>query len=423
MEATGADAAEATGTNEPTERPKARGRLLEVLLVATRLGLTSFGGPVAHLGYFRDEYVGRRHWLDDAHYADLVALAQFLPGPASSQVGIAIGTLRAGPLGGLLAWIGFTLPSAIALTAFALLVAPADVSGAGWLHGLELVAVAVVIVALSAMVHSLAPDWPRKAIAVVAALVLVAVHDALAQVAVLAAGALIGTVVLRGVGSARGPDRTTAPSGRSPIGRALALACLALFGALLVLLPLASSTGNPVARVAEPFYASGSLVFGGGHVVLPLLSERVVDTGMVESDRFLAGYAAAQAVPGPLFTFAAYLGAALREPPNGIPGAAIALVAIFLPSFLLVWGALPFWSRLRALPRAAAALAGVNAAVVGLLAAALYDPIATSAIERPLDLAFVAVGWALLALARAPAWAVVLAGALAGLGVDAVGVG
>jgi chromate transporter len=279
----------------------------------------------------------------------------------------------------------------------------------------------VVLVALAAMVTSLAPDWRRKGMAIAAALVLLAIQSALAQVAVLAAGAAIGLVLLRSVGPATSPAASS--NDGSPVGRRFALACLALFAALLVVLPALAATGNSVARVAEPFYASGSLVFGGGHVVLPLLSERIVDTGMVENDRFLAGYAAAQAVPGPLFTFAAYLGAVLREPPSGVPGAMIALTAIFLPSFLLIWGALPFWARLRANPGAAAALAGVNAVVVGLLAAALYDPIATTAIKRPVDLVVVAAAWVLLALVRVSAWAVVVGGAAAGLGLAAFGVG
>ena len=401
------------------ERRSPGRRPLEVLAASTRLGLTSFGGPVAHVGYLRDEYVRRRGWLDDRQYADLVALCQFLPGPASSQIGIAIGTLRAGPVGGVLAWIGFTLPSALALIAFALLVGSADLAGAGWVRGLKLVAVAVVLGAVLAMARTLTPDTVRRLIAIAAAAVLLVWATSLAQVAVLAGGAALGLLLVRL------PDRPADPPGeRLPIGPAAGVLALTAFVVLLLGLPvLAAATGDRTVTMADTFYSSGALIFGGGHVVLPLLAERVVDPGLVDADRFLAGYGVAQAVPGPLLTFAAYLGAVMREPPNGLVGGLFALVAIFLPSYLLVFGVLPFWSRLRRARGAGAALAGTNAAVVGLLAAALYDPIATTAIHTLGDVAFAVVAFSLIVVARTPPWLVVLAGAAAGQGLQALGVG
>ena len=390
--------------------------VLEVLGVATRLGLTSFGGPVAHLGYFREEYVVRRKWLDEAAYVDLVALCQFLPGPASSQVGIAVGITRAGLLGGLAAWIGFTLPSAAALVAFAYGLRVLQVSDAGWLHGLKVAAVAVVALAVWGMARSLAPDRARATIAILAAVAALLWSGGAAQVVIIAAAALIGLVFLPGAASG-----ATAPL-TVPVGRRLGAAMLVLFFALLLALPIARQlVGGQALAVFDSFYRAGSLVFGGGHVVLPLLQAEVVPPGWVTNEQFVAGYGAAQAVPGPLFTFAAYLGAVMGPPPNGLAGAGLALIAVFLPSFLLVIGALPFWAALRAQPGFAAALRGINAAVVGLLLAALYHPVWTSAIRTPFDVALAFAAFGLLAFWKAPAWLVVLFAAGGGALLSLVG--
>ncbi|MBI2855587.1 MAG: chromate efflux transporter [Chloroflexi bacterium] len=387
-------------------------RLWEVLFVATRLGVTSFGGPVAHLGYFREEYVNRRRWLDEETYADVVALCQFLPGPASSQVGIAVGITRAGLLGGLAAWVGFTLPSAIALILFAYGVTTfGDVSGAGWLHGLKVVAVAVVALAVWGMARNLCPDRPRATIAIVSAVAIIALQSAVAQIAVIAAGGVLGWLVLHQV---QGGSTSTH---RFPVGRGLAIGALVLFGLLLVGLPLLRQvvSSQPLA-VFDSFYRVGSLVFGGGHVVLPLLQTEVVPPGWVTQDQFIAGYGAAQAVPGPLFTFAGYLGATIEGLPSRWMGGLLSLVAIFLPSFLLVAGALPFWDGLRSVTGFRRSLAGINAAVVGLLLAALYDPVWTSAIQSPNDFALGLGAFGLLAFWRWPPWVVVLLAALGGEG-------
>jgi chromate transporter len=383
------------------------GAVVEVLAVATRLGLTSFGGPVAHLGYFRQEYVVRRRWLDEPTYADLVALCQFLPGPASSQVGIAIGVQRAGLLGGLAAWLGFTLPSAAALVAFAYGVRGLGPGDAGWLHGLKVAAVAVVALAVWGMARSLAPDRERASIALASAIAALAWPTGVGQVAVIAAAALVGLRFLPGA-AAPAP-----PASPVPVGRRLGAASLALFAVLLAALPLARQLSPSRAlAVFDSFYRTGSLVFGGGHVVLPLLQAEVVPPGWVGAEAFVAGYGAAQAVPGPLFTFAAYLGAVMEPGPGGVGGAALALVAVFLPSFLLVVGALPFWDALRRRAEFQAALRGINAAVVGLLLAALYHPVWTSAIRVPADMALAFAAFGLLAWWKAPAWlAVVLAAA------------
>jgi chromate transporter len=382
---------------------------LEVLVVATRLGLTSFGGPVAHLGYFRNEYVVRRRWLDEQTYADVVALCQFLPGPASSQVGITIGIFRAGLLGGLAAWLGFTLPSATALVLFALGIRGLDLSGAGWLLGLKIAAVAVVAQAVWGMARSLCPDRERASIAIAAALIVTAWPTAWGQVLVIVVAGLVGLRLLPGPGDAG------APHARVPFGRPLGLAALALFFALLVALPiLRYLTGSPVLAVFDGFYRAGALVFGGGHVVLPLLQAEVVPPGWVSNEQFLAGYGAAQAVPGPLFTLAAYLGAVMRPWPTGWLGALVALTAIFLPAFLLVVGTLPFWDALRARPAFRAALRGINAAVVGLLLAALYHPVWTSAIHAPADFALALAAFGLLTLWGAPPWLVVAFAAAGG---------
>jgi len=380
------------------------------------LGLTSFGGPVAHLGYFRTAFVERRRWLDDRAYADLVALCQFLPGPASSQVGMGIGLARAGLPGMLAAWIGFTLPSALLLIVFGYGVATwSDVLPPGLLHGLKVVAVAVVAQAVWGMAQTLCPDAPRVTFAVAAAVAALASRDPVVQVATIVAGGLAGLLLLRA------EARTDHAAFEVSVGRGLAVAALVLFAALLVGLPLAAAAipSHGLAMV-DAFYRAGSLVFGGGHVVLPLLQSEVVPTGWVSGDVFLAGYGAAQAVPGPLFTFAAYLGTVSGPAPNGWTGGLVALVAIFLPSFLLVLGALPFWDALRRRAGVQRALLGVNAAVVGLLGAALYDPVWISAIRGPADVALGLVAFALLAAWKLPPWLVVVLAALGGWGLEAL---
>src|SRR5262245_15189879 len=386
-----------------------RGSALEVLGVATRQGLTSFGGPVAHLGYFRDEYVRRRRWITEDAYADVVALCQLLPGPTSSQVGIAVGIVRAGLPGAVAAWLGFTLPSAILLVAFAFGLRRLGVTDAGWLHGLKIAAVAVVANAVWGMARSLAPDRERATIAIVSAIVVLAWSGAPGQVLVIVVAGVIGWRLFSG---AAGDARASLPP---VIGRRTAIATVVLFFALLGALPVLRQVAtNPALVLFDSFFRVGSLVFGGGHVVLPLLQAEVVPPGWVTNEEFVAGYGAAQAVPGPLFTFAAYLGAVRHDPPNGIAGAAIALVAIFLPTFLMVVGALPFLSALRARAGFQAALRGINAAVIGLLLAALYHPVWTSAIKTPADFALALVAFALLALWNTPAWLVVVIAALGG---------
>ncbi|MGJ0426846.1 chromate efflux transporter [Methylocystis sp.] len=393
-----------------SRRPSLSERLfsiLEVLGVFLRLGVTSFGGPVAHLGYFHAEFVGRRKWLDEAAYSDIVALCQFLPGPASSQVGIIIGMLRAGLAGGLAAWIGFTMPSALAMIGFAYGVGRlGDLSQVAWLHGLKVVAVAVVAQAVWAMAQNLCPDRDRATIAVAATLLTLAVPTASGQIGAIAAGGVIGWLFLSGENNG-----ATAPLS-IPITRRTAIASLALFAVLLVGLPiLAKATANPTIELISGFYRSGSLVFGGGHVVLPLLQQAFVSPGWIDRNAFLAGYGAAQAVPGPLFTFAAYLGAAMTSEPNGWAGGLICLAAIFLPSFLLVVGALPFWDALRHRTAAQSALKGINATVVGILLGALYTPVWTSAILGPADFGLGLLAFLLLVLWRTPPWLVVILGA------------
>ena len=384
-------------------------RVLEVLRVATRLGLTSFGGPVAHLGYFREEYVARRRWLDEATYADLVALCQFLPGPASSQVGIAIGITRAGLLGGVAAWLGFTLPSAIALVAFAYGLRGLGVTDAGWLHGLKVAAVAVVALAVWGMARSLAPDRQRATIAIVSAVCALLWPTGVGQVVIITVAGLVGLRLLPGAAAALTTRRPVA------VGRGTGAAMLALFFVLLIVLPVVRQlVGSQALAVFDSFFRAGSLVFGGGHVVLPLLQAEVVPPGWVTGEEFVAGYGAAQAVPGPLFTFAAYLGAVMGPQPNGVAGAALALVAIFLPSFFMVVGALPFWDALRGRASFQSALRGVNAAVVGLLLAALYQPVWTSAIHGPADVGLALAAFGLLAFWKAPPWLVVILAAAGG---------
>ena len=372
--------------------------------VFLKLGLTSFGGPVAHLGYFRDELVVRRKWIDEAGYADLVALCQFLPGPASSQVGFSLGTLRGnGLLGGLAAWLAFTMPSAALLLAFALgaavLTGP---TAEGFLHGLKLVAVAVVAQAIWGMSRSLTPDRTRAGIALAAVAIVVFVGGSLGQLGALALGAVAGARLCRGEVSA------LPGSLKFPVSRASGAVALVLFAALLPL-SLATSDASPqAAALFAAFYRSGALVFGGGHVVLPLLQAEVVTPGWATNESFLAGYGLAQAVPGPLFTFAAYLGAVVGPAPNGLAGAAIALIAVFLPGLLLVYGTLPFWDALRMRPTAQALMRGANAAVVGILGAALYSPVWTSAILTARDFVLALSGFLLLTVWNAQPWIVVL---------------
>ncbi|MEK3685663.1 chromate transporter [Paenibacillus sp. FSL R10-2736] len=391
----------------PEDIQKGRaGALLEVLLVSAKLGLTSFGGPIAHLGYFHNEYIRRRKWMDERSYADLVALCQFLPGPASSQVGIGIGVVRAGLLGGVVAWLGFTLPSVIALVAFAFLLQGYDIGSAGWIHGLKIVAVAVVAHAILGMGQKLTPDRERVTIAVIGAAVTLSWQTAYSQVLTIAAAGIVGVWLYR---------KKTAEGTANlhvSISRTFAILCLLLFFGLLVALPLLRGTAETGGlAIFDSFYRSGSLVFGGGHVVLPLLEREVVPTGWVSQADFLAGYGATQAVPGPLFTFASYLGALT----GGVTGAIVATSAIFLPAFLLVVGALPFWNSLRKNLKIQGALAGINAAVVGLLLAALYDPLWTSAIVEPMDFALAAILFIMLVFWKLPPWVVVVAGSAGGM--------
>ncbi|PKB58091.1 MAG: hypothetical protein BZY83_08845 [SAR202 cluster bacterium Casp-Chloro-G2] len=372
--------------------------------VALRLGLTSFGGPIAHLGYFRDEYVVRRPWLNEQSYADIVALCQFLPGPASSQVGIIVGIVRAGLLGGLFAWFAFTLPSAIALVLYAYGVREFDVSGAAWLHGLKVVAVAVVAQAVWGMSRSLAPDRERATIAILAMAAALAWQTAAVQVLIILGAGLAGWRLLP-TSPIQGEQKNLSTRIRPWLG----ITALALFVVILGGLPLLRQIeSNQWLAVFDSFFRVGSLVFGGGHVVLPLLQSEVVGPGWLTNEQFVAGYGAAQAVPGPLFTFSAYLGTLLQTQPNGVAGAALALAAIFAPSFLLVIGVLPFWDALRMQPALQSALRGINAAVVGLLLAALYTPVWTSAIEGPSDFGLAAVALGLLMLWKWPPWLVVV---------------
>lgn len=381
-----------------------------IFLVFLRLGLTSFGGPVAHLGYFRDEFVQRRRWLSERSYADLVALCQFLPGPASSQVGMALGLSRRGYSGALAAWAGFTLPSAIALILFALgLSSYATVIPAGVLHGLKIVAVAVVAQAVWGMARSLCTDTPRVTIMAAAAGLALLASSVFEQVGIIVAAGVIGLLLFK---PAPAEDHDQLPI---TLSRRAGLAWLAAFLALLIGLPLlAALVPDQTIKDVNVFFRSGALVFGGGHVVLPLLQTAVVPSGWVSNDAFLAGYGAAQAVPGPLFSFAAFLGASMNVAPSGWVGGMICLLAIFAPSFLLIAGALPFWETLRGQVRMRAALMGINAAVVGLLLAALYHPVWTSAIFSPRDFALAVLALVALMFWKWPPWLVVVACGMAG---------
>ena len=397
--------------------PISVGSLFQVFWAALRLGLTSFGGPIAHLGYFREEYVVRRKWLDEQSYADVVALAQSLPGPASSKVGIIVGTVRAGLPGAVLAWLGFTMPSAIALMVFGYGVQQFAVADAGWLHGLKLAAVAVVAQAVWGMSRNLAPDQERATIAIVAAIVALTWHSAVTPVLIIVIAGVVGWRLL--------PAPVT-ESDRVAISQRIrpwmGIVALVLFFVLLLGLPsLRQVSGeNQTLAVVDSFYRSGSLVFGGGHVVLPLLQSEVVAPGWVGNETFLAGYGAAQAVPGPLFTFSAYLGTVMIPEPNGVIGGLIALGAIFLPAFFLTIGPLPFWDILRRRPAFQSVLRGVNAAVVGLLLAALYDPVWTSAVKDASDFALASAALGLLMLWKLPPWLVVILSALGGAGLAAI---
>ena len=392
---------------------------LEVGTAFLRLGLISFGGPIAHIGYFRDEFVLRRRWLDDQTYADLVALCQFLPGPASSQVGFSIGLMRAGYRGAIAAWLGFTLPSAIALVLFAYgaaaLMGPI---GMGLLHGLKLVAVAIVAQAVLGMARSLCPDRQRASIAALGLVLVSSSTSSLAQVAVIVLGAVAGLLFCRTAASV-----AIAPM-PMPVSRRVGIAALTMFTVLLVALPVLCRVGpHPDVALFDAFYRSGALVFGGGHVVLPLLRDAFVTSGWVTDNTFLEGYSAAQAVPGPLFTFAAYLGAVAGPTPHGVAGALLGLIGIFLPGMLVLVGVMPFWQTLRSRSAAPAAMRGINAAVVGLLGAAFYSPVWTSSINSTADLSVALIGFvALTAWQARPLWVVIL-GALAGIALALIRIG
>ncbi|WP_246120345.1 chromate transporter [Cohnella terricola] len=379
--------------------------LLEVLFVSTKLGFTSFGGPIAHLGYFHHEYIRRRKWMDERSYADLVALCQFLPGPASSQVGIGIGVIRGGLLGGLIAWLGFTLPSVIALVLFAFLLQGFDIGSAGWIHGLKIVAVAIVAQAIVGMGQKLTPDRNRATIAIIATSATLLWQTAVSQVLIIVLAGIVGVILYRKTAIPAAPNLSI------PISRSFAIICLSLFFGLLIVLPLLRQFGvSGWLPLFDSFYRAGSLVFGGGHVVLPLLEREVVPTGWISKADFLAGYGAAQAVPGPLFTFAGYLGAMI----NGVKGTLVATTAIFLPAFLLIVGSLPFWNSLRKSPKVQGALVGINAAVVGILLAALYNPLWITAILAPADFALASILFLMLIFWKLPPWVVVITGAVGG---------
>jgi chromate transporter len=380
-------------------------KLLHLFLTFLRLGSTSFGGPIAHLGYLREEFVARRKWLDDQAYADLVALCQFTPGPASSKIGIALGASQAGIAGGIAAWLGFTLPSALIMVAFGYGLQIVGEGETGWLHGLKIAAVAVVTQAVWSMGRNLCPDRLRASFAILAALLILVWSSAISQIAAIVAGGIAGWRLL--------PGAATPVSGHLHfrISRAVGWGAWILFFGLLALLPVAAQmTGSHAVGLFDSFYRAGSLVFGGGHVVLPMLRAEVVPPGWVTDSEFLAGYGMAQAVPGPLFTFAAYLGTIAKGEPGGWAGGVLALLAIFLPAFLLALGPLPFWDVLRAKPAIRSVMSGVNATVVGILLAALYDPIFTSAVRGPADFALALAAFGLLVFWKVPPlWVVVFA--------------
>jgi chromate transporter len=396
-----------TMTAPETAPASTHGSAWEVFRVALRLGVTSFGGPIAHLGYFREEYVRRRRWLDEQTFADLIGLCQFLPGPASSEVGIAVGITRAGLPGGLAAWLGFTMPSALALVAFGYGVQHFTVQDAGWIHGLLIVAVAVVAQAVWGMARQFCPDRTRQTMAILATLVMLAWQTGLAQALLIIAAGIVGWRLIE-----PGQTGSTLPL-HEPIPRRLGVMALSLFFVLLVGLPILHEiVGTYASALFAAFYRVGSLVFGGGHVVLPLLQSAVVPPGWVTNTQFVAGYGAAQAVPGPLFTFSAYLGTVAGPNPHGWVGGLIALAGIFLPAFLLVVGVMPFWDAIRMRPDVRSALRGVNAAVVGLLLAALYNPVWTTAIKDRADFGLAGVAYGLLALWKLTPSVSVIVGAI-----------
>lgn len=375
--------------------------LFEIFIVSTKLGLTSFGGPAAHLAYFHQEYVRKRKWIDEKSYADLVALCQFLPGPASSQVGIGIGVLHAGMLGGIISFIGFTMPSVIALIIFALALQHMSTD---WLHGLKIVAVVIVAHAILGMAKQLIPDVKRKIIALFALVITLLWQITFAQIAVILLAGLAGYMLFK-------KAESSGSSAAFPISRPTGALCITAFFALFLLLPaLRDVTASTTVALFDSFYRAGSLVFGGGHVVLPLLEHEFVPT-FISAETFLAGYGATQAVPGPLFTFAAYIGTAIA----GWQGGLLATIAIFLPAFLLIFGTLPFWHSLRQNSHIQGALMGVNAAVVGILIAAFYTPIWTSTIGTPIDFAFAAVLFSMLMYFKLPPWIIVIVGAIGGI--------
>lgn len=392
------------------------GSFMEVLAIFTRLGLTSFGGPIAHLGYYRTEFVERRRWIDDQSFADIVALCQFLPGPSSSQVAMSIGILRAGTLGALASWIGFTMPSAILMILFAYGIGSlSGVEDAAWLGGLKIVAVAVVAQAVWGMARTLAPDKQRATLAILAAIGVLAWSSPFMQVGGIVVGGLIAWKFFSGGKAVAGSTLSFA------ISRRTGAVSWALFFGLLIGLPLLRPLiASESFAIFDSFYRAGSLVFGGGHVILPLLQAETVPQGWLTNQEFIAGYGAAQAVPGPLSTFAAYLGTLMDAGPGGWVGGMFALIAIYVPAALLVFGALPFWEMLRTRASIQRALLGINAAVVGILVAALYTPVWTSAIHRPADFALGLAAFGLLVFWRIPPWIVVVATALAAAGLDLV---
>lgn len=406
--------AEAGSEASSPDAPQSTGTVLRAF---TKLGLTSFGGPVAHIGYFREEFVARRKWFDEQSYADLVALAQFLPGPTSSQVGIGIGLTKAGIPGALAAWFAFTLPSALIMLIFGLGVLQfGDAISQGWLHGLKVAAVAVVAQAVWGMARTLCPDGPRATIGFLAAIYLLLLPSIYGQFLVILVGGLAGAFFLK---ASIEDDAVELGAG---VGRGVAVFALVLFFALLIGLPvLVTVFPNQALEMIDSFYRSGSLVFGGGHVVLPLLQNELVPPGWVSNDNFLAGYGVAQAVPGPMFAFAAFLGAVFTAAPNGWVGGVVALVAVFVPSFLLVIGVLPFWDDLRKLMVIRRALNGVNAAIVGLLAAAFYNPVWTSAVKTAPDFALALAAFGMLTVWKTPPWLVVILSAVGGWGIAVLG--
>lgn len=380
---------------------------LEIFIVSTRLGLTSFGGPVAHLGYFHEEYVRRRKWMDEKSYADLVALSQFLPGPASSQVGIGIGVIRGGVIGGFISFLGFTMPSVIALIIFASLLSSFGIEEAGWIQGLKIVAVVVVAHAIMGMAKNFTPDLQRKLLALFALVATLVFQTAFIQIAAILIAAIVGFLLFRDL-----PANKEKPTTNFPISKRFGYICLTLFFGLLISLPIITNfTTNHWVALFDSFYRAGSLVFGGGHVVLPLLEQEFVPTGFISEQDFLAGYGAAQAVPGPLFTFAAYLGTVM----NGWLGGLFATFVVFLPAFLLILGTLPFWNALRSNPKINAAFIGANASVVGILISALYTPIWTSSIMEPADFALAAILFTMLVFGKLPPWIIVVSGATGGM--------